>query len=75
MLLLNGIDHAFPEARTAELAEAVASRTGFAAERGLLDAAFAECAPAPAPPAPPKKKGFLSAFAPPPSSGDPLEGL
>ncbi len=37
VLLLNGIDHAFPEARTAELAEAIASRTGFAAERGLLD--------------------------------------
>ena len=46
-----------------------------AAERGLLDAAFAECAAPPAPPPPPKKKGFLSAFAPPPPSADPLDGL
>ncbi|MFP8874414.1 MAG: hypothetical protein VCB42_07775, partial [Myxococcota bacterium] len=37
VLLLNGIDHAFPEARTAELADAIASRTGFSVERGLLD--------------------------------------
>ncbi len=37
VLLLNGIDHALPEARTATLAEAIAGASGFAVERGLLD--------------------------------------
>ena len=45
-----------------------------AAERGLLDAAFAECAAPPAPPPPPKKKGFLAAFAAARPTSDPRGG-
>ena len=63
------------EARTQAEENSQARARHAAAERGLLDAAFAECAAPPAPPPPPKKKGFLAAFAPPPPSGDPLEGL
>ena len=63
------------EARTQAEENSKARSDHAAAERGLLDAAFAECAAPPAPPPTPKKKGFLAAFAPPPPSGDPLEGL
>ena len=37
ILLLNGLDHAPPEARTEELADEIARATGFDVERGLLD--------------------------------------
>ena len=37
VLLLNGIDHAPPEARTGELAKQVARASGFEVERGLLE--------------------------------------
>jgi alpha-mannosidase len=37
LLLLNGIDHALPEPRTRELAEAIAKESGYAVERGLLE--------------------------------------
>jgi hypothetical protein len=37
VLLLNGIDHAPPEARARDLAQRVASATGFAVERALLE--------------------------------------
>jgi mannosylglycerate hydrolase len=37
ILLLNGLDHAPPEARTENLAKEIASATGFEVERGLLD--------------------------------------
>ncbi len=37
ILLLNGFDHAPPEARAADLARRVASATGFAVERALLE--------------------------------------
>ncbi len=46
-LLMNGIDHALPEARTGELAEALAKETGHEVERGLLED-FLEGMPAPA---------------------------
>jgi mannosylglycerate hydrolase len=36
VLLLNGLDHAPPEARTKELAEQIARSTGFEVQRGLL---------------------------------------
>lgn len=37
ILLMNGIDHALPDPRTAALAEALAEATGFEVERGLLE--------------------------------------
>jgi mannosylglycerate hydrolase len=37
ILLLNGIDHAMPDSRTAALAEGVARGTGFEVQRALLD--------------------------------------
>jgi len=37
LLLMNGIDHALPEPRTAALAEAIAKETGFEVERGLIE--------------------------------------
>lgn len=37
VLLLNGLDHAPPEARTETLAKEIASATGFEVERGLLN--------------------------------------
>jgi mannosylglycerate hydrolase len=37
VLLLNGLDHAPPEARTKDLAEQLAQATGFEVRRGLLD--------------------------------------
>jgi alpha-mannosidase len=37
ILLLNGIDHALPEPKTAAIAEAAARQTGFAVERALLE--------------------------------------
>jgi mannosylglycerate hydrolase len=37
VLLLNGLDHAPPEARTETLAKEIATATGFEVERGLLD--------------------------------------
>lgn len=37
VLLMNGIDHAPPERRSAELAAAIAAETGLAVERGLLE--------------------------------------
>jgi len=37
VLLLNGLDHAPPEGRTAALATEIASAVGFEVERGLLD--------------------------------------
>ncbi len=37
VLLLNGLDHAPPEARTRELAAEIERATGFEVERGLLD--------------------------------------
>ncbi len=37
ILLMNGIDHALPEPRTAALAEAAARISGFACERALLE--------------------------------------
>jgi len=37
ILLLNGIDHAPPEARAADLAQRVAGATGFAVQRALLE--------------------------------------
>jgi mannosylglycerate hydrolase len=37
ILLLNGIDHAAPEPRTAELAEAIARASGLPVERALLE--------------------------------------
>lgn len=37
LLLMNGIDHAPPETRTAELAEAIAKQTGHAVARGLIE--------------------------------------
>ena len=48
LLLMNGIDHALPEARTAELAEAIAKETGFEVERGLIED-FLAGLPSPAP--------------------------
>lgn len=64
------------EARAQDAENSKARSEHADAKRGLLDAAFAQCAPPPAPPPPPKKKGFLAAFAAPSSPrGDPLEGL
>jgi alpha-mannosidase len=37
ILLLNGIDHALPEPKTAAIAEAAARQTGFSVERALLE--------------------------------------
>jgi mannosylglycerate hydrolase len=37
VLLLNGIDHALPEPKTAAIAEAASRQTGFAVERALLE--------------------------------------
>jgi mannosylglycerate hydrolase len=37
VLLLNGIDHAMPEARSGDLAEQLAQATGFPVRRGLLE--------------------------------------
>jgi hypothetical protein len=37
LLLMNGVDHALPEARTRELAEAIAKETGFEVECGLIE--------------------------------------
>ncbi|HKJ25525.1 MAG TPA: hypothetical protein VKB65_11920, partial [Myxococcota bacterium] len=37
LLLMNGVDHALPEGRTRELAEAIAKETGFEVERGLIE--------------------------------------
>jgi hypothetical protein len=37
MLLMNGVDHALPEPRTAELAEALEAETGWSVKRGVLE--------------------------------------
>jgi hypothetical protein len=47
LLLMNGIDHAPPDGRSAELAEGLARATGFAVERGLLEEFVAHVASAP----------------------------
>jgi alpha-mannosidase len=51
ILLLNGIDHALPEAKTAAIAEAAGRSSGFAFERALLEdfVAAVEAAPGPRP--------------------------
>jgi hypothetical protein len=48
LLLMNGIDHALPEPRTAELAEAIAKETGFEVARGLIEDFLATLPPPPA---------------------------
>src|SRR5262249_19801275 len=51
ILLLNGIDHALPEPKTAAIAEAASRLSGFALERALLEdyVAAVEAASAPRP--------------------------
>jgi 2-O-(6-phospho-alpha-D-mannosyl)-D-glycerate hydrolase len=49
ILLLNGFDHAPPEPRANELAQRVASATGFAVERALLEDFVAAVAESPEP--------------------------
>jgi hypothetical protein len=56
LLLMNGIDHALPEPRTEELAEAIAKETGFDVERGLIEDFLATL---PAPDAAARHRGEL----------------
>src|SRR5262249_6285348 len=48
IVLMNGIDHALPESKTAAIAEATSRLTGFAVERALLEDFVAAVAAAPA---------------------------
>ena len=48
VLLMNGFDHAMPEARSGALAEGLAEATGFPVRRGLLEDFVAEVSASPA---------------------------